>query len=204
MVHYGSTASSYGAFRVMLTELHQETDSIKNIPLLINVDCNKLSYTYTHSFDNNQYKNIPLQFEEIYSDLLSDYISLPPNTNVIQSALSSLKSLSNSDLVQYAKKILLIIQENLNVFAKEETELLPPIRVFDVEDGSILIEWIFKDFRIGFNIESNINESGWYLVTNKNLGEINASAYILDGNIKKIILWLLYFVIIQNKQNCWD
>lgn len=58
-------------------------------------------------------------------------------------------------------------------------ENLPKIYAFNLEDGSLLIEWIFDDLRIGFNIEPIKTESSWYLVTNKNLGEINASILIV-------------------------
>ena len=72
---------------------------------------------------------------------------------------------------------------------------LPSLQGFNVEDGSILIEWIFGDFRIGFNIEPNPNDSGWYLVSNKNLGEISASGYTSGIEIKNLILWLLNFIL---------
>ena len=35
------------------------------------------------------------------------------------------------------------------------------------EDGSILLEWLFKDWRIGISIEKNRAESSWYIVARK-------------------------------------
>jgi hypothetical protein len=52
---------------------------------------------------------------------------------------------------------------------------IPPICAHLSEDGSVLLEWIFSDFRIGFNIEPNPDESGWHLISNKRLGEIAVS-----------------------------
>ena len=33
---------------------------------------------------------------------------------------------------------------------------LPRLNAFNLEDGSVLIEWKFNDFRIGFGVELNI------------------------------------------------
>lgn len=112
-------------------------------------------------------------------------------------AWNEINNSRNQNLAYDAKLLLIMIEEMVSSFKKLKFELghLPPLRAFNVDDGSILIEWIFKDFRVGFNIEENPDESGWYLVTNKNLGEISASGSISNVEINKIFLWLLNFVI---------
>ncbi len=52
---------------------------------------------------------------------------------------------------------------------------IPQLRAHFEEDGSVSLEWIFPDFRIGFNIESNPDDSGWHLISNKKLGAIAMS-----------------------------
>ena len=39
--------------------------------------------------------------------------------------------------------------------------------------------------------ETDPREFGWYLVSNKKLGEISASGYIMGIEIKNLIIWLL-------------
>ena len=59
----------------------------------------------------------------------------------------------------------------------------------------MLIEWIFENFRVGFTIEKNSEESGWYLVSGKNLGQINAYGNLNKADDEKLLSWLLVFVI---------
>jgi hypothetical protein len=53
-----------------------------------------------------------------------------------------------------------------------------------IENGSVLLEWVFPDFRIGFNIEPTSEESGWYMVSNKRLHEQTKSGRI--GSMREI------------------
>jgi len=46
------------------------------------------------------------------------------------------------------------------------------------DDGSILVEWISSDFRIGFSIESILSDSSWYVISNSTLGDICESGYL--------------------------
>ena len=74
---------------------------------------------------------------------------------------------------------------------------LPHLHAFDVQDGSILIEWIFDDFRVGFSIEPVPTESSWYLVSNAKLGYIGTSGDISqdESETQNLMLELLTFVI---------
>jgi len=42
-----------------------------------------------------------------------------------------------------------------------------PLCINALEDGSLLIEWIFPDYRFGFSLENNLNESSYYFVSNE-------------------------------------
>jgi len=47
---------------------------------------------------------------------------------------------------------------------KNESSKLPPLRLAVLEDSSYLLEWTFKDRRLGFSFEPDPKESGWYYV----------------------------------------
>jgi hypothetical protein len=64
---------------------------------------------------------------------------------------------------------------------------LPPLRTFRPEDGSVLMEWIFPDFRIGFSIDPVEEDSSWYLVSNSKLGNIMRDGYLSDVDIPKLV-----------------
>ena len=72
---------------------------------------------------------------------------------------------------------------------------IPYLHAATPEDGSVLFEWISKDYRIGFHIEPNPQESSWSLVTKESLGEIIAYGSITDIDLRKLVSWLLYFII---------
>ena len=120
----------------------------------------------------------------------------PAESRLIKPAMETLKAAKNKEVSKEAEKILLLIKETVSSFQQLSFDLtfLPSIRAFENEDGSILIEWIFKNYRIGFGIEVNPSDSGWYLVTKRELGEISASGYTSNTDTRNIILWLLNFI----------
>lgn len=125
------------------------------------------------------------------------FLPLPEESSLVKTAWAITRQSENQTLGLEARKLLSVIDEMIGSFQQFGFDLgyLPSLQAFNVEDGSILTEWIFRDFRIGFNIEPNPDDSGWYLVSNKNLGEISASGYISGVDIKNILLWLLNFIL---------
>ncbi len=72
---------------------------------------------------------------------------------------------------------------------------LSPLKLRTMEDESVLIEWIFPDFRIGFAIEPVEKESSWYLVSNKKMNEVSASGLLDLQQIDSLIIDLLAFAM---------
>lgn len=54
---------------------------------------------------------------------------------------------------------------------KDETRKLPPLRLALLEDSSYLLEWTFKDRRLGFSFETDPKDSGWYYVYSSDSSE---------------------------------
>lgn len=118
-------------------------------------------------------------------------------SSLVEPARHAVCQARNEPVAAKAREVLSAAQEVITVLENASFELdhLAPLRAFCVEDGSLLIEWIFPDFRVGFSVESTLEDSGWYLVSNKHLGEISASGYISNVNLKSLILWLFSFVV---------
>jgi hypothetical protein len=135
--------------------------------------------------------------ETLGSRISSQFLSLPVDHNVTRAAWKVLWQTENQEIANEARRVLEFIQETIATFQHLRFDLgyLPELHAFKVDDGSILIEWIFDDFRIGFSIEPDVQESSWYLVSSKNLGEISASGYIQMAEIKNLIIWIINFVI---------
>lgn len=129
---------------------------------------------------------------------LNVYFSpLPEYSSLVRRAWDTIHQTENQEVAKEARRLLSIFQEMIASFHQFGFDLgyLPPLQAFNVDDGSILIEWIFSDFRIGFNVEPNPEDSGWYLISNKNLGEISASGYTSNIDIKTLALWLFNFAL---------
>ena len=116
-------------------------------------------------------------------------------------AWSAVGQVENKKVVNQARRILWIITETSLTFQSRGVDLdrLPQLHAFAVQDGSLLIEWIFDDFRVGFSIEQNPSESSWYLVSNAKLGDINVAGDISqhESETQILMLKLLTFVILH-------
>jgi hypothetical protein len=124
-------------------------------------------------------------------------LQLVSTSHPIAGIWSSILQIEDSERADAALRIVNTIHKLLDLFQMYGLDInyLPPLRAFHLSDESFLLDWIFLDFRIGFSFEPDHNESGWYLVTNKNLGEIGMSGYLSEiGDMTSFIFWLLSFV----------
>jgi len=131
------------------------------------------------------------------SDVKPQYIPLPRESGLIKSAWVSIRQSENINTKDQARDLLLLIQDILSDLQQYGFNIgyLPKIYAFNIDDGSILLEWIFKDYRLGFTVEPNPQDSGWYLVTTEKLSNISASGYIIKDNFRTDVLWLLNYII---------
>lgn len=125
------------------------------------------------------------------------YFPYPMESALFKNAWKVVRQLPVQEMSKEAKKVLGTIQDIVVSFQQSKFDLtgLPPLNAFRVNDGSMYFEWTSSDFRVGFSVEPNPSESGWYLVSNKKLGEISASGYIAGVELKSLVIWLLSFVL---------
>jgi len=123
----------------------------------------------------------------------TEYLSGSATSNQPMPAWEAVCRTANKDSAQQARDLLSAIQETLKWFP-DFSDMIPQLRHSIAADGSVLFEWIFSDYRIGFNIEPNPQESSWYLVTNRKLGEISASGFISHINLRVLIQFLFSFI----------
>jgi hypothetical protein len=182
MVHDRPSGTSHGATCGM-REYYLETDSKAIFALP------RLSYPIRFQLPN----------ETIGGVLKAHFLPLPEDTSLVKSAWNTLCATRNQDIAGRSRALLSMLLETISSFRGFgfDMDYLPPVRAFNVDDGSVLIEWIFADFRIGFNIEPNPQDSNWYLVSNKKFGEIGASGFMSGAEIetKKSVVWLLSFIL---------
>lgn len=125
------------------------------------------------------------------------FISLSDSTEFMQNAFSVISRVQNVDVAKTGQKILRKI-ENLTSPLKNsisESHNIPKLRGAITEDGAFLIEWATEKFRAGISIEPDERDSGWYLVTTKDLGDLNSSGSFTPNDEDRIIQDLLRYVI---------
>lgn len=144
----------------------------------------------------------PFEFKDVTLSGQPDYFPFTldcffPRGTLTNLALTVVRQTKNKEVAKEARKILSVIQGMVTIFENSGIYLdhIPRLDAANLEDGSLLIEWIFDDFRIGFSIEPDPRESGWYLVTKENLGGINATGHFSNHQLELQIFWLFTFVL---------
>jgi hypothetical protein len=142
----------------------------------------------------------PIFFEPVKPANITtaESFSSPRRTELVRPAWDMLREASDYEVAEEARKILLIIHQTIITFEQLGYNSIdfPPIRAFNLDDGAVVFEWIFTDFRVGFSIEPGLVDSGWYLVSKENLGAIRASGLISNANIRQLVPWLLNFILL--------
>lgn len=115
-------------------------------------------------------------------------------SNLVKNLKAIIPQVENPVITDQLDKLLVSIYMMIKIVQHRRPDLddIPPLTTQVEEDGAVLLQWKFTDFRIGFNIESDPSESGWHLVSNEKLGEITASGRL--SNINETVQYLLNFI----------
>lgn len=105
------------------------------------------------------------------------YQASPLSGTLIRQPREVLTRIGESDMKALAERLLDVIEEAIEDSTKRgiDAGVILPLRASIQEDGSVLLEWRSKDFRLGFTIEPESDQSGWYLVSKEGLGDAGAS-----------------------------
>jgi len=149
----------------------------------------------TATLSNEVIYRIPVQpiNATIGATIFTSYVE----SRVTEQARALLPSISDRQMAQAVKNLIDTIDEVVYAFvaAGGNIDALSPLRASLPEDGSVSLEWISPDFRLGFNIEPNPDDSGWYIVTSKRLDEIGAYGVLSGLNSRGLIDLVLNFVL---------
>jgi hypothetical protein len=142
---------------------------------------------------------VPAEVSDVTSDINGEpeSLSFGGESGLLREAREVISRVENASLAKQTEKLLSILGQMMQAIKKERPELsdIPRLHAHIDEDESVLIEWIFPDFRVGFNIEPDPEDSGWHLVSNKKVGEITASGQLT--NTGEIVAALLDFILLN-------
>ncbi len=110
----------------------------------------------------------------------------------VREAISQIK---DTQVAEQAQRLLSTMERIVQLVPPEKLvpRCVPPLQANQADDGSLSVDWIFPDFRVGFNIEPNPEDSGWHLVSSKRLGEMTASGHL--SNMSEIVALLVDFIL---------
>lgn len=120
------------------------------------------------------------------------FLTSTSQNNLTLSARKALNDATNRDVSEQGIKILDELENQLQYY---DTSGFPSIQAAELEDGRLILEWVFDNFRVGFNLELSADESGYFLVSDKNAGEIRTSSYLKGLKLSSIIQSALILVI---------
>ncbi len=126
---------------------------------------------------------------------------LPPEqlseTRLTEQARALLLKIADKTMAETVRELIAIIERTAYTLRLAGRAMLPlpPIRASIAEDGSVILEWTTQDFRLGFNIEHDPSESGFYLATSKRLGEKGAHGLLSGVNKESLVPFVVNFVL---------
>jgi hypothetical protein len=131
------------------------------------------------------------------SQIDSNIIPNNLNLGILNPTIAAIQQVKNRNVQSSAIRFLTISKDVLVFLYRNnyDSSHLPPLYATQIEDGSLLIDWIFPNFRIGFSFEEDPSNNGWYIVTDKKLEEYTGSGYLTNENFKDTILRMFMFAI---------
>lgn len=143
-------------------------------------------------------EELSFSLSDVTSDIggQADIFRLRGESNPVKQARDIIPQIENATVAKQVDSLLSMIKVIVKLAEQKGVDLsdVPPLHAHLEEDGAVSAEWIFPDFRIGFNIEPNLDDSGWHLVSNKKLGGKAESGQLTDVNMLEIIYQLLDFI----------
>ena len=89
--------------------------------------------------------------------------------------------------VGYREAMVGLLTQFAILVPKTEPSKFPPLRLAALEDSSYLVEWTFKDRRLGFSFEPDPKESGWYYVYSSGSSERYESGTMDQLEMRRLI-----------------
>ena len=151
----------------------------------------------SHPSDSEHRRASDVPDETIGTGEPTESFSLRQEPNPTRQAWKIIPQIQDKGVVKQLGELLSTISRL--VLAAQETpgslSHIPDLHAHVLEDGSVVLEWLFPDFRVGFNIEPNCADSGWHFVLSKKFNEQSGSGQLKD--MGEDVASLLYNIILR-------
>lgn len=125
------------------------------------------------------------------------YKSISSNMDIFVNVVLDLSNIDNEKIRNKLIKFIIEFTNILDSLKDIVTNRLTPfvVRNDEKEEGSYFIEWVYKDFRVGFTFCEKDEESMWFILSNSNLDDLSMSGALKETEYRKIIMKVLSFVL---------
>lgn len=96
-----------------------------------------------------------------------------------------LKTYNNKEQAQQVRKLISIIKELIGSRINKE---YPEIDIFEIDDGSLGLQWDVGKFRFGAGLETNYKESYWFITGGTKEELVKARGTLADLSLIKFYL----------------
>ena len=136
-----------------------------------------ISLTTPRMIDSDYYK-LTSQGQQLFGDIPKNKIYLIKNKSLKQ-------------------KVLLFIHEFMKILGslQKSSNALSSFCMGDEDENSVLLEWIYKDFRFGFTFCEEESENMWYLVCDGGRDNLSVMGDLQKSDYPEVILKTLNFVM---------
>jgi hypothetical protein len=147
------------------------------------------------NFINIKYKNT-FDYAIKKPNIYEYFYKMPNNLNIFGQIEPYVANIEKPNIRSFLIDFMQVFQDVLkNIMGnKQLSNSLPSMKMQEDED-SVFLEWIFKDLRVGFSFENDLEESSWYMITNKNLEEFSISGKLYTKDIYFTITRILNYVL---------
>ena len=128
----------------------------------------------------------------------TQYLSILVEPDFTEGARSVAHDAGNRDVAAEAERLLLALRNKIDELGRVSN--MPPMMATAGDDQSLLIEWIFPAFRVGFGIEPRLQDSSWVLVSTQNAGRLAISGPLYGVRQDRLLNWILEFVKLYASQ----
>jgi hypothetical protein len=123
-------------------------------------------------------------------------IKLPDNLNIVRAFNYKLLENVDENIKSSVNQFIQIFQNLLYINSNrfKSSGHFPSLILNILEDGSALLDWGFKDYKIGFSFEKDSVDSSWFFVANEKFQDYSASGKLDLSTLENFLASILMFV----------
>lgn len=134
----------------------------------------------------------------VYENMQNEYHQvLPQNLDIFNDVKKKIGEIKDELIKKQITNFFVIFQNMcLNIFSSESISNYLSKLYLSILDDSVIIEWNYDNFRIGYVFEQDATKSSYYRVMNDSItGKFESCSQLLNNNYSDIIFNSINFVL---------